>query len=134
MWRLTLKESVTTSWPKTRAQPASGSTRVARTRTSVDLPLPLGPITPVVLPRSRVRSSGCRATTSEPACRQGHALRPPPGRRTEGVALAAESFCQAARLNGWLTHLAHDRSPLQRAKRKDRAGDRTVRELLFGGS
>src|SRR5262252_8648568 len=80
MWRLTLKESVTTSWPKTRAQPSSGSTSVARTRTSVDLPLPLGPITPVVLPRTSVRSRGCSATRSERRRRRAAALASPRGR------------------------------------------------------
>ena len=62
--RRTASGSATTSWPSTLARPAVGRSRVARTRTSVVLPAPLGPSRPKTVPGSTSRSSPSGATTS----------------------------------------------------------------------
>ncbi len=71
MNRRTWAASPTTSQPKTRAVPVSGTVRVARIRIRVDFPLPLGPITPVMAPVATVRSSAARATLSDTGFCQG---------------------------------------------------------------
>ena len=61
MWRRTLAARVTTSYPKTRALPASGVSSVARMRIRVDLPLPLGPMIPVTPPVAMSMLNGSSA-------------------------------------------------------------------------
>src|SRR5215217_7498139 len=56
--------SATTSRPATRAVPASGSSRVARMRTVVVLPAPLGPRTPSTVPGATSRSTPSSARTA----------------------------------------------------------------------
>ena len=53
----TLAGSRATSWPATRALPSSAAIRVARMRTAVVLPAPLGPSTPSTLPWRAARST-----------------------------------------------------------------------------
>ena len=53
--------SVTTSYPPTRAVPAWAWSRVARMRTAVVLPAPLGPSTPRTVPGGTARSTPSRA-------------------------------------------------------------------------
>src|SRR4051794_21155369 len=53
----TLAGSRATSWPLTTAVPASAWISVARMRTAVVLPAPLGPRTPSTLPRRAARST-----------------------------------------------------------------------------
>jgi hypothetical protein len=67
----TASPSITTSWPKTRAVPESGRSRVARIRIVVVFPAPLGPRTPYISQRLTPRCPGrsrCAAgrTTSRP--------------------------------------------------------------------
>src|SRR3569833_2974546 len=82
---LTRPASRTTSYPAMRACPASGSDRVARMRTAVVLPAPLGPSTPQTVPlgtlRSRPRSAWVspKALHSPSASTIGPAMTPPLG-------------------------------------------------------
>ena len=46
MVRRTVAASACTSWPRTRAWPPSGRSRVASTRTAVVFPAPFGPSSP----------------------------------------------------------------------------------------
>src|SRR5215472_2519067 len=62
--RRTAAASRTTSWPSTRARPASGSSKVVRIRTAVVLPAPFGPRTPSTVPCGTVRSIPRSARTS----------------------------------------------------------------------
>src|ERR1700683_5770644 len=62
MWRGTAAASRTTSWPATRAQPASGRDRVVRMRRAVVLPAPFGPSTPRIDPAGTWRSMPASAT------------------------------------------------------------------------
>src|SRR5262245_34607933 len=59
----TCAASRTTSRPSTLACPASGSRMVARIRTTVVLPAPLGPSRPNTLPAGTVKSMPSSATT-----------------------------------------------------------------------
>ena len=52
MMRRTTSGSLTTSWPRMAARPASGSRMVERMRTAVVLPAPLGPSSPSTVPVS----------------------------------------------------------------------------------
>ena len=54
--RRTASASRATSWPSTRADPASGASRVARIRTVVVLPAPFGPSSPYTVPGGTARS------------------------------------------------------------------------------
>jgi len=60
----TARGSVTGSCPATRTVPWSGTSRVARTSSSVVLPAPLGPTSAVTSPGGASRSSPSTATTS----------------------------------------------------------------------
>src|SRR6516164_2643214 len=62
--RRTAAASRTTSWPSTRARPASGSSSVVRIRTAVVLPAPFGPRTPSTVPCGTDRSIPRSARTS----------------------------------------------------------------------
>src|SRR5215831_9538152 len=62
--RRTAAASRTTSWPSTRARPASGSSKVVRIRTAVVLPAPFGPRTPSTVPCGTDRSIPRSARTS----------------------------------------------------------------------
>lgn len=60
--RCTAIGSLTTSRPKTVICPPSGMSRVAISRMSVDLPLPLGPSTPKISPRRTLNETLFTAT------------------------------------------------------------------------
>src|SRR5882757_3018135 len=59
----TASGSAITSWPKTRASPASGRRIVVRIRTAVVLPAPLGPSRPNTVPGGTAKSIPSRART-----------------------------------------------------------------------
>src|SRR5262249_24234999 len=60
----TASASRVTSWPDTRISPPSGSSSVARMRTTVVLPAPLGPRSAKTVPRSTVKSIPSRTSRS----------------------------------------------------------------------
>lgn len=60
----TFAASRTTSSPQTSALPASGRSSVARTRTAVVFPAPLGPRTPSTVPGRAASSAPARAVVS----------------------------------------------------------------------
>src|SRR5204863_6956164 len=97
----TSADSATTSWPSSSARPVSGSSSVARIRTSVVLPAPFGPSRPKTMPSGTSRSTPARAVVDP------NRLTTPSTRTAEGV-LTARS-CVVLRRE----EIAHREAPVR---------------------